>query len=117
MNNSNLLLPTILFVLYVGIIIVGGVFISKAVRKYTQCVITMKKNGSYVEWAKRNKILLFFARLVDYVIFFCFASYIFLLVAKISDNATSLINLALPFFLISITLHSILYFKLPKNKD
>jgi hypothetical protein len=117
MNNSNLFLATIIFVLYVGVIIVGGVFISKLVKKYNQHIIAMKKNGSYTEWAKRNKTLLFFARLANYVILFCFAGFIFLSIIKTSGNVAVLINLVFPFLLISIALHLILYFKLPKNQD
>ena len=117
MNSSNLFLATIIFVLYVGVIIIGGVFISRAVRKYNQNITRMKKDGSYAEWAKGNRLLLFFARLSDYVILFCFAIFIFLSITTTSGNGAVLINLALPFLFISIILHSILYFKLPKNQD
>ena len=117
MNNPNLLFPALLFILYVGAIIIGWIFISKTLKKYNQCLAEMRKNGRYTKWAKENKTLLFFAKLFNYAAIFCFASFIFISISKTSANVIILFELLFPFLFISIALHLILYLKLPKNQD
>lgn len=113
--NSSTLFPTVLLLLYVGVIIIGWIFVSRTLKKYNRYIIEMKKNGSYTGWAKENKALLFFARLFRYVAILCFVSFILLSIAKISKNITVLFELTFPFLLSSIALYLILYLKLPKN--
>ena len=117
MGSPNSLLPTLLLISYIGAVIIGWVFISKILKKYIQRIADMKKNGSYTKWMKANMALLFFARLFDYMAILCFVSFIFLSIAKISDNVTILFKLLFPFLFISIAMHLILYLKLPKNQD
>lgn len=107
----------ILLVLYVGAIIIGWLFVSRILKKYNRYISEMKKNGRYTEWAKENKILLFFARIFNYAAILCFVSFILLSIAKISDNLAILFELVFPFLFISIALRLFLYFKLPKNQD
>jgi len=117
MNSSNSFLPTIILILYVGVIFFGGVFIFRIFKKYNQSVFAMKKNGGYAEWTKSNKTLLFFTRLFDYIAVFCFASFIILSITKASDGSAVLNYLVFPFLLIATVFHLILYFKLPKGQD
>ncbi len=117
MDSSNSFLPMIILVVYVVIIFFGGVFIFNTYKKYSQTVARMKKDGSYVEWAARNKTFLFFTRLFDYIAVFCFALFIILSITKASGSSGVLTYLVFPFLLIATVFHLILYFKLPKNQS
>lgn len=117
MNNLHLSLLKIYFALYISAIIIGIIFISKTLNKYNQRIAIMKRVGSYTEWAKENRMLLFFAKLFDYAAVFCLTGFIFLSIAKTSNDISILIGLLFPFLFISIALHLILYLRLPKNQN
>jgi hypothetical protein len=116
MDSSNSFLLMIILIVYAVIIFFGGVFIFRMYKKYNQSIFTMKKNGSYSEWKNNNKILLYFARLADYIIVFCLASFIIMSITKTSDNTGGLIYVLLPSLFLSIVLHLMLYFKLPTGQ-
>jgi hypothetical protein len=105
----------LIVILYVVIIFFGAVFISNTYKKYNQTIAKMKKDGSYSEWTSKNKTLLFFTRLFDYISVFCFALYIVMTITKASGGSGVLTYLVFPFLPIATAFHLILYFKLPKK--
>jgi hypothetical protein len=116
MNGTNSFLPMLIVILYVVIIFFGGVFVSNTYKKYNQTLSKMKKDGSYSEWAQKNKTFLFFTRLFDYISVFCFALFIILSISKASGSSGVLTYLVFPFLLIATVFHLVLYFKLPKKQ-
>ncbi len=116
MNSANSFLPMLIVILYIVIIFFGGVFIFNTYKKYNQTIAGMKKDGSYPEWTARNKTLLFFARVFDYLAVFCFAFFVIFSITKPSGSSGVLTYLVFPFLLIATVFHLILYFKLPKNQ-
>lgn len=108
---------SILLVLFLGVIALSLLYISKIFKKYDQITSEMKKDGSYSEWAKENKALLFFARVFNYIAALCFAGFIIIAIYKWLDNPIIFIQLFFTLKLISILFHLILYFRIPKIKQ
>jgi len=114
---NALSVASILLFLLLGVIALSLLYISKIFKKYDQITSEMKKDGSYSEWAKENKTLLFFAKIFNYTAALCLAGFIIIAIYKWLDYPIIFIQLFFTLKLISILFYLILYLRIPQTKQ
>jgi hypothetical protein len=105
-------------VIFLSATVLAWIFIAKIFKKYQLRIKELKQVGAYNEWAGKNKFMLFFARLFDFLAAVSFAAFIFISISqKSSANVISLFYLLFVFKFFSIAIYLLLYLKIPKQQE
>ena len=110
------ILPEILCTLVIfALMLIGGIYSTRAKIKYVAFTNELRRNGRYAEWSNKNRILLLAENFSIYTVIISLFAFIITGILKLEDIAKFFFICFIVFCFIGVISSSILYRKIPKE--